>query len=149
VDAHGNVYISDAYENRVRRVDAATGIISTFAGTGSYGYSGDGEPALSAELSDPISVVMDGSGNVYIADSGAQRIRVVNTQSQTVTVLGVSVPPGDIETLVGSGSTGYSGDGGPATSATIDGPTGLWFDKSGNLYFADSINGVIRKVTGP
>jgi sugar lactone lactonase YvrE len=148
VDAAGNLYIADFYNNRLRRIDGATGNITTLAGTGIYGYSGDGGPAMNAELN-PLSVVVDAAGNVFIADNGNQRIRVVNTQSTAITVLGVSVLSGDIQTVVGNGSTGYSGDGGPATSATIDGPTGLWFDSSGNLYFADSINGVIRKVTGP
>jgi len=147
-DAIGNLYIADFYNNRLRRIDGATGIITTLAGTGNYGYSGDGGPAMNAELN-PLSVVVDAAGNVFIADSGNQRIRIVNTQSTAIKVLGISVLPGDIQTVVGNGSTGYSGDGGPATSATIDGPTGLWFDRSGNLYFADSINGVIRKVTGP
>lgn len=146
VDKVGNLYIADYYNARVRRVDAATGIITTVAGTGNVGYSGDGEPATSADLDGPLSVAVDGAGNLYIADYGNERIRVVNMQSQAITAGEVTIPPGTIATIVGSGTVGYSGDGGAATNASLDGPTGLFVDAGGALYFADSANDVIRKI---
>lgn len=137
VDASGNVYIADYLGNRIRKVNTS-GIISTYAGNGfdagfndGGGYSGDGGPATSAELFNPTDVVVDGSGNVYIADAGNSRIRMVNIS-------------GIISTYAGNGTSGYSGDGGPATAAKIIFPQGLGLDGSGNLYIAD--NNRIRKV---
>ena len=133
VDGSGNLYIADTCNNRIRKV-SATGIITTVAGNGSAGYSGDGGPATSAQLSLPAGVAVDGSGNLYIADSGNNRIRKVSAT-------------GIITTVAGNGSPGYSGDGGPATSAQLNQPAGVAVDASGNLYIADSSNNRIRKVS--
>jgi sugar lactone lactonase YvrE len=111
-----------------------TGIITTIAGNGTSGYGGDGGPATSAELDFPSGLAFDASGNLYIADSGNQRIRMVTTST------------GDIHTFAGTGTQGYGGDGGPATSAKLDEPAGVAFDSSGNLYIGDIDNNRIRKV---
>jgi len=131
-DASGNVYIADEYNNRVRMVNTA-GIISTVAGDGFGAYSGDGGPATSAELNSPYGIALDGSGNLYICD-GNNTVRKVNTA-------------GIISTVAGKyGTVGYSGDGGPATSASLNEPSGLAIDVSGNIYIADAGNNRIRKV---
>jgi sugar lactone lactonase YvrE len=135
VDSVGNLYIADAGNNLIRKVTAATGVISTVAGHGGYGYSGDGGPATSGELSYPSGVAVDSSGNLYIADSYNSRIRLV------------SLATGIITTVAGNGAPSYSGDGGPATGAEINYPNGIAVDSSGNLYIADSFNNLIRKVT--
>jgi sugar lactone lactonase YvrE len=132
VDAQGNVYIGDTGNSVVRRVSAA-GIITTFAGTGTAGFSGDHGPAASAELHDPWGVRVDRSGDVFISDPGNMRIREVN-------------PAGIITTVAGNGSAGYAGDHGPATAAELRNPTGMGIDLSGNLLFADTGNFVIREV---
>ena len=132
VDAAGNLYIADTNNNRIRKV-APGGTISTVAGTGTSGYSGDGGPATSAQLHYPSGVAVDSSGNLYIADSYNYRIRKV-------------APGGTISTLAGTGTQGYSGDGGPATSAKLDYPYGVAVDSSGNLYIADMRNYRVRKV---
>jgi uncharacterized protein (TIGR03437 family) len=133
VDLAGNVYIPDSGNSRVRKV-APDGTITTFAGNGSSGYSGDGGPATSAVLNYPEAVAFDSAGNYYIADEAANVIRKVN-------------PSGIISTAVGTGNAAYTGDGGPATSATLDGPVGIQVDASNNLYISDQVNNVIRKVT--
>lgn len=137
VDGAGNIYICDAGNFRVRKVDK-NGIISTFAGGKTAGYSGDGGPATSAELWTPSGITVDGLGNVYIADHGNQDIRKVNTS-------------GIISTFAGNGygtgnRGGYSGDEGPADSAELSLPYGLATDDTGNIYIADFGNQRIRKV---
>ena len=133
-DSARNVFISDSNNQRVRRVDGGTGIISTVAGSGGLGYSGDGGPATSATLSTPSALLVDGAGNLYIADSGNNVIRVVNAAT------------GTISTLVGTGQSGYSGDTGQATMAKLSHPNGLAFDGDHQLYISDTGNNVIRKV---
>ncbi len=135
VDGGGNLYIADTNNRVIRKVAAATGIISTVAGTGSYGYSGDGGPATSAGLSDPYGIAVDAAGNLYIADTYNEVIRKV------------TIATGVISTVAGNGSGGYAGDGGPATSAELSSPEGIAVDGAGNLYIADTYNSVIRKVT--
>ena len=134
LDGAGNLYIADRSNNRVRRVDAATGIISTVAGTGTSGFGGDGGAAASATLNRPSGVALDGAGNLYIADRSNNRIRKVDAAT------------GDISTVAGWRATGFSGDGGAATSATLSFPSGVAVDSSGNLYIADSFNHRIRRT---
>ena len=121
-DSNGNLYIPDLGNSVIRKVDT-NGNISTFAGNGTEGYSGDGGAATSATLSNPWGVTVDASGNVYIADSENHRIRKVDTN-------------GNISTFAGTGTSGYSGDGGAATSATFKNPENtLWYNN--NLYIPD------------
>jgi len=132
VDASGNLYISDIGCNCIRKIDTS-GIITTVAGNGTYGYSGDGGPATQAELDTPMDVAVDTFGNLYIVDSFNASIRKVDTN-------------GIITTVAGNGTYGYSGDGGPATQAQLYEPGGVTVDTSGNLYIADTYNYRIRKV---
>jgi trimeric autotransporter adhesin len=134
LDSAGNLYIADAGNNRVRKVTVTTGIITTIAGTGTAGYSGDNGAAVSATLNKPSAVVEGSTGNLYILDTGNNVVRQVNTT-------------GTITTIVGNGTAGYSGDDGPATGATLHAPYGLNIDGSGNLYVADSGNNVVRLVS--
>jgi hypothetical protein len=130
VDAAGNLYIADTF--RVRKVDV-NGIITTVAGDGQSGYSGDGGPATEASFMGVRGVALDVAGNLYIADQGNNRIRKVDTN-------------GIITTIAGSGMQGYEGDGGPATEAKLYRPLSVAVDVSGNLYIADDGNNCIRKV---
>jgi hypothetical protein len=151
VDGAGNVLIADRNNDRIRVVAARTGTfygrpmtagdIYTVAGGGTG--LGDGEPAVSAELS-PQSVAVDAAGNLLIADVGSNRIRVV--AARTGTFYGQAMTVGDIYTLAGTGKAGFSGDGGPATSAALDGPADVAVDGAGNLLIADAGNDRIRVV---
>jgi len=137
VDSAGNLYIADRGNNRIRKVAADTGKITTFAGTGFAGYSGDGAAATSAQLNRPVSVAVDHSGNLYISDSNNNRIREVDAKT------------GIITTYAGNGTAGYSGDGGAATDAALyisSSNTGIALDGAGNLYLSDSVNGRIRVI---
>jgi sugar lactone lactonase YvrE len=135
VDAAGNVYIADTGNNKIRMVSAQTGFISTIAGTGFAGASGDGSLASVAQLSAPSGVAVDAAANVYIADTGNNRIRKITAQS------------GVISTLAGNGTAGYSGDGAAATAAGLNAPAGVWADLSGIIYVADSQNNVVRAIS--
>ena len=139
LDNKGNIYIAEAGNNRVRKIDAFTGIITTIGGTGMHGFSGDNGPATAAEFVSPEAVFTDTAGNVYIADGGNSRIRKITVATGIVTSIAGSGPSG----LSGGGD---SGDGGPATNARINGPTGLCLDKSGNIYLADWGNNKIKKI---
>jgi sugar lactone lactonase YvrE len=134
VDSAGNLYIADSGNNRVREVAATTGIITTIAGTGTPGYSGDNGAAVSATLNKPSAVLEGSTGTLYVLDTGNNVVRLLNTT-------------GTITTIAGNGTAGYSGDNGPATSATLHSPYGLNIDNSGNLYIADSGNNVVRIVS--
>ncbi len=131
-DATGNIYICDYSNNRIRKV-GATGNITTFAGNGISGYSGDGGQATAAELNHPTGIYADGSGNLFIADFSNNRIRKVNSS-------------GVITTIAGTGTTGYSGDGGAATAAHLNEPSCLVGDAAGNIYFTDGNNCAVRVI---
>lgn len=135
VDATGAIYVADAGKHVIRRI-SASGIISTVAGTGVAGYSGNGGPATSAQLSAPTDVSVDASGNLYIADRDNHCIRKISTSGIISTVAG----------LGGSLNYGFTGDGGPATSAKLNKPNSVSADASGNLYISDYTNNRIRKV---
>jgi sugar lactone lactonase YvrE len=132
VDNSGNIYIADTFNHRVRKVNAS-GIITTVAGNGTAGYSGDGGAATAAKLNEPFRVAVDSSGNIYIADTYNYRVRKVNTS-------------GIITTVAGNGTAGYSGDGGVATAANISYPVGITVDSSGNIYITDLDNYRVRKI---
>jgi sugar lactone lactonase YvrE len=146
VDGSGNLFIADRWNNRIRRVDASMGNITTVAGNGTASFGGDGGPATSASLNQAYGVAVDSSGNVFIADYGNNRIRVVNMQATAIKVAGVTIPAGDIATVAGNGNVGLSGDGGSATSASLCAPDSVAVDGSGNLFVADSCNYVVRRV---
>jgi PKD domain/RTX calcium-binding nonapeptide repeat (4 copies)/NHL repeat len=132
VDAAGNVYIADQNNHRIRKVSPA-GVITTIAGTGTPGFSGDTGQASAAQLKNPVGVAADGAGNVYIADQGNQRVRKVD-------------PGGVITTFAGTGAPGFSGDTGQASAAQLNNPVGVAADGAGNVYIADRTNHRIRKV---
>ena len=134
IDGAGNLYIVAPFNFRVRKVDALTGIITTVAGTGEYGFSGDGGPATQAQLGRPTGLAIDGAGNLYIGDDQNHRVRKVDATT------------GIITTVAGTGEYGFSGDGGPATQAQLGRPTGLAIDGAGNLYIGDDQNHRVRKV---
>ncbi len=139
LDSDGSLYVADY--TRVHKVAARTGIITTVAGKGAIGYEGDGGSATAAKLAGPLGLTIDTAGNLYIADTGNHRIRKV------------AAVTGIISTVAGNGSTpdgvrgGFSGDGGPATSAALYDPYGVTLDAEGNLYIADTLNNRIRKVS--
>ena len=131
-DANGNLYITDTENHRLRKVDA-TGKITTLAGTGTAGYSGDNGPATSAQLNNPHGVAIDGAGNIYIADSPNQRIRRIS-------------PAGIITTVAGTGSSGYNGDNIAATTARLNYPKGVEVGPDGAIYIGDANNHRVRRV---
>jgi sugar lactone lactonase YvrE len=134
MDGVGNLYIADTRNHRVRELAAATGIITTVAGTGKPGYSGDGGVATAAQLDRPTALAIDTAGSLYIADTDNHRVRRIAAGTKV------------ISTIAGDGVEGFGGDGRIATSASIDSPNGLAVDVAGNLYIADTHNGRIRKV---
>jgi sugar lactone lactonase YvrE len=142
IDGAGNLYIADTGNNAVRKITAATGIITTVAGNGTAGYNGDSLPATAAELNAPLGVTLDNGGNLYIADTHNHRIRLV------------TVATGLISTVAGNGATDpvagggtFSGDGGPAVLAGLYSPETVAFDTVGNMYIPDSGNNRVREVS--
>jgi sugar lactone lactonase YvrE len=133
VDPWGNVYIID--NARIRKVNPASGFITTYAGTGTSGYYGDGLPATQAEFNSSSGLAFDARGNLYIADTGNARVRKVSSAGQMI-----------ISTVAGNGKAGNAGDGGAATSADIGAPESVALDGAGNLYVSDFSNNVIRAV---
>ena len=132
IDSAGNVYIADTGNSRLRKISG--GAITTVAGNGTQGFSGDNGPATSAELNGTVGVAVDTARNLYISDSNNQRVRKVSS--------------GVISTVVGNGTAGFSGDNGPATAAQLHNPSGVTVDASGNLYVADTANQRVRKIVG-
>ena len=134
VDGSGNLYVADSLNNRVRMVTASTGIITTVAGNGTAGFAGDGGAATGAELNQPAAVAVDAAGNIFVVD-GQTRVREVTAST------------GVIETIAGDGTAGFAGDGGQATSAELNQPSGLAVDWEDNVYIADTRNNRVRIVT--
>ena len=134
-DSAGNLYVADDNNHRIRRIDAA-GVVTTLAGTGVAGFSGDGGPAGSAQLDHPRGVAVDGRGNVFVADSMSARVRMID-------------PDGIIATVAGCGRQGFGGDGGPATVARLFEPRGVAVDGAGRLFVADTFNDRVRRVDEP
>jgi sugar lactone lactonase YvrE len=189
VDAAGNVFVADEFNNRVRKISVASGIVTTVAGTGTAGYNGDGIPATTAQLDRPVGVAVDAAGNLFIADGLNFRVRRVDAATQVITTvagtgthgfggddgpavdaqLGIpsavavdasgrlliadgsnhrvrAVQDGTITTLAGTGTAGSGGDGGLATAAQLDSPEGLAVDAAGNVFIADTGNHRVRRV---
>ena len=134
VDGAGNVYFTDDYLNEVFKINGVTGIATVIAGNGIPGYSGDGSVGTNAQLSYPMGICLDASANVYVVDYGNNVIRKINATT------------GIITTVAGTGIVAYTGDGGPATAATFSNPMCICIDPSGNLYVADEGNYAIRKI---
>ena len=133
VDAAGNIYVADLLNNRIRKVDATTGIITTIAGTGVAGSSGDGGNALQAQV-EPVDIALDAAGNIYLLDRNAHRVRKIDASTNTIT------------TIAGTGVAGFSGDGGNAALAQFSAPTRIAVDAAGHMYIADFSNYRIRKI---
>jgi hypothetical protein len=141
LDTQGRLYFADTQNHRIRRVefttpDFTTGLVTTLAGTGTGGFNGDGPDARLAEVNNPEDLEIGPDGNLYFTDTNNDRIRRINLIT------------GSIETVVGNGERGYSGDGGPALEASLNRPFGIAFDEDhpGDLYVSDTFNGRIRKV---
>lgn len=134
VDRSGNLFIADTVNRRVRRVDAATGVITSYAGTGEVGISEEGVPALQARFLRLARIAVDGAGNLYVADSPSHRIYVVDAITHT------------IRTLAGTGKSGFAGDGGMANKAQLSFPEGVMAASSGDIYFADVANHRVRRI---
>ncbi|MGD0360889.1 MAG: choice-of-anchor D domain-containing protein [Bryobacteraceae bacterium] len=135
MDPSGNIFVADQYNSMVREMVASSNLVNFFAGTGIFGYRGDGGIATSAELSYPSGIARDSNGNLYIADTNNCAIRMVNTT-------------GFISTIAGTGVCSYTGDGGPATSATLNSPYSVFVDSHNIVYIADTYNNVVRRING-
>jgi uncharacterized protein (TIGR03437 family) len=132
-DQLGNLFIADLANNRIRKI-SRDGVITTIAGNGTLGDSGDGGPGTSAQLNRPAGVASDTQGNVFIADTNNSRIRRLS-------------PNGTITTIAGTGTVGFSGDGGLAVRATLAGPSGVAVDRAGNIFFSDTGNNRLRRIS--
>ena len=133
LDGSGNLFLADTGNHEVKKVTTG-GTITIVAGTGTGGFAGNNHPGTQAQFNNPVGLAVDTAGNLYIADSGNNQIRVLNTAS-------------NMSAYAGNATAGYFGDGGPAGAAELDNPTDIAFDGAGNLYVADTNNGVIRKIT--
>lgn len=134
LDQQGNVYVADQFNHAIRRIDAVTGIITTIAGIGVSGFSGDGGPASQASLNLPLAIDFDSQGNLLVADQYNGRVRRIDAQT------------GIITTVAGTGSLGYGGDNGPALDAALGLPSGLAVDVDDNIFIADRNNSVVRRI---
>lgn len=150
-DSAGNLYAADFPASVVWKIDTTLNV-TRVAGDGTHGSTGDGGPATSCKMRQPAFLAFDPAGNLYVSDitSGTigvtNIVRVINMQSTSITVFGQTVAPGNIQTVAGNRTRGFSGDTGPATSAAFDAPYGIAIDPAGNLYIADQINNRIRMV---
>ena len=133
-DASGDMYIADWLNNRVRKVNMSTGVISTIAGTGAAGYNGDGIAATAAQINGPCGITFDYAGNIYIAEYGGARVRKI------------TIGTGLISTIAGTGSFGYNGDGIAATAAQLNGCAYIKFDAAENMFIGDGINNRVREI---
>ena len=178
VDTSGNIYIADFYNLVIRKITKSTGIISTVAGNGTYGYSGDGRLATSATMGNPYAVAVDASGNIYVADGDNSAVRIITLSTGIITSMpGISTPivdvafdslgnafmtdfyhcsilmrkksTGIITTVAGTGAYGYSGDGELATSSSLEELTFLAIGKSGTVYFTDENSYRVRSFSVP
>ena len=134
IDTAGNIYIGDYSNNRIRKVDASTGLISTIAGTGTYGFNGDNILAVNAQLTEVSAITVDRNGNIFFCEFGNQRVRRIDAST------------GIITTVAGNGTSGYNGDGGLADTTWLNSPNGIALDTAGNIYISDWQNSRIRKV---
>ena len=137
VDSAGDLFIPDTKNNRVREVNHATGVITTVAGNGTAGYSGDNGLATAAQLNNPVGVAVDVAGDIFIADSGNNVIREVNHATGVIT------------TFAGTGTAGYAGDNGSATAAKMNEPVAVAPDSAGDLFVVDYNNNVVREIRLP
>ncbi len=136
LDALGNIYFCDTGNNHVLKYDVKSGRVEVAAGSGMNRYRGDGGPALAAEMNQPASIAIDGAGNVFIADTQNNAVRRLDAKT------------GILTTIAGDGTAGFYGDGGRASKARLNAPTGLGLDGRGSLYVVDSVNGRIRRIEG-
>ncbi len=136
IDKEGSLYFSDTGNNRIRKINTKTGIITTIAGTGEKGLKKDGVLAIKSKLSNPLGLAIDKNGDLFYVDRGTNRIRKIN------------ITTGIVTTIAGNGKSGFSGDHGQATDAKLSDPTGIAFDELGNLYIVDRGNNRIRKISG-
>jgi trimeric autotransporter adhesin len=136
IDEHGNLFISDLLNNRIRKVEKATGIITTIAGTGIQGYNGDGNNALLTNLTIPMGIALDNRGDIIISDETGLRLRKLNMKTRIIT------------TIAGSSNRGFGGDGGPATQATFNFIWNIAVDNQNNIYLGDESNYRMRKIDG-
>jgi NHL repeat-containing protein len=151
VDGSQDLFIIDTNNSVIRGVPVLTGIIQTLVGNGTEcatptATCGDGGLPNSAQLNNPYGIFLDASGNIFVADTEDNRIRVVNTQTTAITLGGVTIGPGNIATVAGTGTAGYLGDNGLATSAELAGPSSIFVDSAENIFIADTGNSVIREV---
>jgi sugar lactone lactonase YvrE len=166
--ANGEVLVADTHNYRIRAIKADGSSVRTVAGSGVKGFpdsrlpteaplgpglafgrfSGDGGPATEAELNLPAGIALDGAGNLYIGDAGNHRVRVVNRQPRPITVAGVTIAPGAIGTIAGTGQFGAGGDGGRALAAQLAYPKNIAVDRQGNILVVDSLNGRLRRIDG-
>jgi sugar lactone lactonase YvrE len=136
VDAKGNIYVADTHNHRIRHIDVTTGLITTVAGTGAFGFAGDAGASTQATLALPRGVTVDAAGNVFVADLANHRIRRIDGTTGVIT------------TSAGDGTQGFAGDGGTAVSASLDSPRAVTIPPSGTFAFADAANRRIRQVSG-
>ena len=136
LDGKGNIYISDSGNERVRKVNLSTGIITTIAGTGETGFVGENIDATKAQLANPLGLAFDNAGDLFVVDRGNNMVRKI------------AISTGKISTVVGNGESGYSGDGELAKDAKLANPTGLAFNNAGDLFVVDRGNNRIRKISG-